>query len=313
MVLEDLSRGDRLTVYDATKREVVAEILVPDQKAFDHKRVRERQFSKYLAAFGFYLKMAHGSGDGAPYMSVPAFLEFLATHHRDGGGSVEPLHVLVIGSAVNRDPKHPDLAFDDGYFPSDGHIRASRRESPFGTAEMGGFLKSVSVHFLYTDAESVWTNPLHKRRVWRFWHMLVKAQGGSMPSFNSDPVTAFKRLTNRNATPRYDFSYDGTVNKVTMLRARRRLDIGFLDDHPWLGENAIIETTPPPSVIGQLKLGIRWPCIRCNIDIYTRSSTDSEWLYFGNTRTDDGMFYKDWQESPDTVNGLEVIEFFFRC
>ncbi|MEM7172426.1 MAG: hypothetical protein AAF530_19820 [Pseudomonadota bacterium] len=309
-VAHKMERGDKLTVFDAAQRRVIAELVIPDQPAYEHPKVRLKQYKKELQAI---LSMA-GAGQGItvtgqPPFDVAKFLEYISTQYRSRDKK-EPLSLLLVGSGLNHDPSAPALSFQGGYFPSDGHIRAKREDSPLATAEKRGFLDKVAIHFLHTNAASSWMSDLHLYRVRRFYQGFIENQSGVLPTFVSDPVTAFERFAARETASAYDFSYDATVDKVEMLRVPQQLDVGFSSEHAFIGENVEIVTTPPPESSGRLKVGIRWACEGSDIDLYSRPAPDKDWLYFGNTRSAEGRFFKDWQESPDTVNGFEVIEFF---
>ncbi len=71
-----------------------------------------------------------------------------------------------------------------------------------------------------------------------------------------------------------------------------------------------ISTEPPaPGTLqGSLKVGIKWSC-HCDVDLYAKSNTASDYLYFGLQDTPEGHYFKDFTSSTDAVNGLEYVQF----
>ena len=61
--------------------------------------------------------------------------------------------------------------------------------------------------------------------------------------------------------------------------------------------------------MGFLKIGIRWDCVKCDLDLYSKPSDSAEELYYKNPRTDEGFHFKDFQVFPNPVNGFEHIEY----
>lgn len=290
--------GDSLIVMDASRRRLLAEATLGFQKRYEYSRVR-------FTALKPVLKAARDHMENPPtdaVLSIPAFVEYAALNRR----SNKPRHILLIGDALNRNPRHPELEFTDGFFPSDGHINASGHQSPFSTANKNGFLAGTKVHILHTGSSEEWLNSYHRERIVRFMQLYTQSMGGSLPTFTSDPATAINRLGARDTLPLQRVDFDETLNKVTMLRVPSQFDVKMQDDPLWtLSPTA----TPPQTRKGLVKLGIRWDCTACDIDVYAKASSHAPWLFFGHARSEEGRFLKDWQQSPDTTNGLEIVEF----
>ncbi len=85
------------------------------------------------------------------------------------------------------------------------------------------------------------------------------------------------------------------------------------DINNWLDDNVAISTIRPSSLKGKLKIGIRWPChykdISVDLDLYTRSTVEYHYLFFGIKKTPEGVYYKDYLRSPDAENALEYVDF----
>jgi len=74
----------------------------------------------------------------------------------------------------------------------------------------------------------------------------------------------------------------------------------------FMRDDVPIATTPPTSAKGILWAGARWTG-GCDVDLYGRSEPTSSWLYYGSSRTADGMFNKDFTSGPG--DQYEFIEF----
>jgi hypothetical protein len=74
----------------------------------------------------------------------------------------------------------------------------------------------------------------------------------------------------------------------------------------FLRDDTPIATTPPNNTKGILWLGIRWTG-NCDLDLYARYGTGS-WLFFGNTKSADGFFNKDFTSGTGEAQ-YEFIEF----
>src|SRR5262249_50101385 len=70
--------------------------------------------------------------------------------------------------------------------------------------------------------------------------------------------------------------------------------------------DAPISHTPPSVSIGIAWIGLKW-AVPCDIDLYSRASASSEWMFFAHVRTDDGFFNKDEREG--TEGRFEFVEF----
>ena len=72
----------------------------------------------------------------------------------------------------------------DGYFPSDGHLSASRQESVFGLKGRTNALANVVVHFGWFG--DPWVSEVHRDRVQRFWTLYLQGQGARLATFCGD-------------------------------------------------------------------------------------------------------------------------------
>jgi hypothetical protein len=192
----------------------------------------------------------------------------------------------------------------DGYFPSDGHLQASRDRSIFGARRSTNDLPQVAVHWFY--AGDPWINELHKERVTRFWSLYVERRGARLVTLSGDLPTTLARFAENIPAPE-SAAQTGTIDlsqtKIEMLRVTRNVE--WTD---WITRDNVLETAPPPpeKLIGPIKIGIRWKH-NIDLDLYAAPEKGAETLYFEHPRSPAGYYFKDHRSSPGRE--FEFIEF----
>ncbi|HXU75698.1 MAG TPA: hypothetical protein VN794_03975, partial [Methylomirabilota bacterium] len=151
LLVEDLPLNSKLRVYDAFELKSITELSVPNAEAFKSPKTRANQFAPAIRDVKLFLAEehakptnSHSSFEGA--IRLPQFLDFLSENLRKTGLSPA---VLLIGSPLYQDPKEPAFSMVDGYFPSDGHLHASREQSVFGFGKDAGPALPLNVHWVY--------------------------------------------------------------------------------------------------------------------------------------------------------------------
>jgi hypothetical protein len=304
-VITELKEGDSLAVIGDNEK-TLATFDVPNEDGYANSNVKKKKFMKELIELKNAIKNLPVNGEGeAQEFRVPQILTHLATTKFVDRN----VTVLLVGSSLYTDKREPAFNMTDGFFPSDGHILVGERNSIYGTAGKEDYLKDFNIHYLVTNKENDFLNELHRQRINRFWGLLIKNQGGNLNSFTTDLDSAFRRFAASVQRPQDDFSFDHTANKVEMLKVNREV-VSSADFVPvFMRKDTQLSVYPPAKTVGKLKVGIRWPCINCDVDLYAKSSMSPKFLYYSNVKTDEGIYHKDFQSSPDTVNGLEYIDF----
>ncbi len=317
LIQHEMKTGDTLRVFNAFDIHSIAAIEIPNKKAFEFPKVRRKQFRRQIKSIKGYLGGMSNEDNYSDAVLLPQFLEHLSTHVVDSRKN-EPVNVLVLGNALYKDDREDAFSMREGWFPSDGHLKVSQRHSVYGAAKKVGQLKNFTVHILHTNRPEEWYNDLYRHRIQRFWNLFVKVQGGVLSTFTQDTEAAFSRFAEGGLKPKKEYGFDYTANKVEMLRARREVvpstiettsQIPMSDGANFLEEGIPISNQPPITTEGTLKIGIRWPCNRCDLDLYARGSEDESYLYYRNVENSQGKYFKDFRSSPDTINGLEYITF----
>jgi hypothetical protein len=313
--------GNTLNIFNATERQRLAQISLPKEEAQANPRLRLKLFGGQLAPVGAHLTAAATAAATTPRSNIdmPQFL-------RELGDTVLPAlpgktaEVLLVGSARFHDPRELRFTMTGGFFPNDGHFKVDNTASPFGTANRRDTLKGVRVHLCITDTD--WIDDTHRVRVQRFWSLYLEQLGGQLASFTNDLALCTQRLLAKNADGGERYAIDARQTKPEMLRINRNSTRTseapaqapaqtqeFGTGAVFLDQGIPLTTTPPVTLTGRVKVGIRWDCRDCDLDLYARATPTASYLFWNNQVSPEGRHNKDHRSSPDFENQHEYIEF----
>ena len=308
LIVEDLPLNTRLEVYDAYHSKSITRVSIPNAKVFESPKTRANQFASSIGEIRQFLARdnARPSGpkpgfDGA--IRLPQFCDFLAQERPLHDGN-KKLPLLLIGSPLYQDAREPGFSMVDGYFPSDGHLRASREESVFGSNPGDGTSQRLLVYWAYFGEP--WMSDLHREKVARFWSLYVERRRGRLASFSADLPTALSAFSSES--PGTSAASNGWVadplqSRPEMIRATRSVQqVDWLTGDAPPGANPL----PPSRLLGPLKIGIRWK-EKIDLDLYATARPGAETLFFQHTRSPEGYYFKDHRSSPGRE--YEFIEF----
>jgi hypothetical protein len=301
LVVEDLPLNSTLSIYDAFELKTITQFSLPDARAFDSPKTRANQFAPAIRDLKLFLAQEHNKPTNSGFeaaIRLPQFLDFLAgTTATNSKPSV-----LLVGSPLYQDAKEPAFSMVDGYFPADGHLQASREKSVYGFSGDTTVVEPLIVHWIYFG--DPWVNDLHKEKVTRFWTLYLERRGAQLAAFTGDlpnALQSFRQPGTTRATQHW--TVDTAQKKIEMLRVSRGVTLT-----DWLTRDTLPASgqTPPSTMIGPMKIGIRWK-ERIDLDLYATSRPGAETLYFQHVRSPEGYYYKDHRSSPGRE--YEFIEF----
>jgi hypothetical protein len=319
-VFTGIRPGNTLGIFNATDRQRLAQINLPKDEAQANQRLRLKLFGAQLAPIGPFITAATTATTTttASNISFPQFL-------RELGNTVLPtmpgkaVEVMMIGSAKYDDKREPKFSMLQGHFPTDGHLLVDDTVSPYGAANRANTLKGATIHFCVTDKE--WVDDLHRQRVQRFWTLYVAQLGGKLATFTSDLALCTQRLLAKNTDGGERYTVDHRQTKAEMLRIIRGGNrtseaptaapaqiATFEQGGRFMDQGVALTTTPPASLTGRVKVGIRWDCATCDLDLYARASATAPFLFFDNQVSVEGRHQKDWRNSPDAEKQHEYID-----
>src|SRR5262245_36986754 len=165
LLVEQLPLNSSLTVYDAFELKTITRVALPAARVFHSPKARANQFAGAIQDLKKFLAREHAAPTNAHLkfeeaIRLPQFLDFLADNLQ--ATNLQPA-VLLIGSPLYQDAREPACSMVDGYFPSDGHLQASREQSIFGLTANAPATPSLAIHWLYFA--DPWVNDLHKEKV----------------------------------------------------------------------------------------------------------------------------------------------------
>lgn len=306
LMVEGLPLNSTLSIYDAFALKSITEVVVPADRAFESAKTRANQFAVPIRELKQFLAADHPRPAAQRLrfdasLRLPQFLDFLVENGRLGAARAG---LLLMGSPLYEDAQEPAFSMVNGFFPSDGHLQASRDQTVFGADARRAAAVPLLVHWIFFG--DPWLNELHKEKVLRFWSLYLEHRGNSLAACSADPRTALAGFLlgwdNTTASPRH-WQLDPAQTKIEMLRVGR--DVSLTD---WITRDAspVKDPRPPSAMAGPMKIGIRWK-EPIDLDLYSVPRPGAETLFFLHPRSPEGYYYKDHRSSPGRE--FEFIEF----
>jgi hypothetical protein len=306
LMVQDLPLDSTLSIYDAFELKSIARLSLPDLQAFNSPKTRANQFAAALGDLKKFLAEEHPRPANSKLkfdnaLRLPQFWQFLT---EQSGNRNTPMVLLLLGSPLYEDSKEPAFSMVDGYFPSDGHLQASREQTIFGFSEQGDKAGPCLVHWAYFG--DPWISDLHREKVTRFWTLYLEKRDAPLLSFSSDLSSGFAAFGQGEAdsqSPSRHWTADSRDTKLEMLRVSRKMELA-----DWITRESLPDSAPPPptTLVGPLKIGIRWKD-DIDLDLYATPRPGAETLFFQHTRSPEGYYNKDHRSSPG--HEYEFIEF----
>ena len=306
LLLEGLPLNSSLWVYDAYHIRTIAQMEVPNVRAFRSGKTRANQYKDQIQAVRRFLAEEHSPPEVSDLsfdraVRFPQFMKFVGENLAGPNHSVT---VIVLGNPLYIDYKERGFSMVNGYFPSDGHLLATEEKSIFGIKGRDKNLKDFIVHLGYFG--DPWVSEIHHEKIDRFWTLFLKGQGATMATMCGDLPTIFNAARKSGTTSdsrNRRHNIEPNDSKIEMLRISRHA--GITD---WITSEAPanIQNRPPRKTVGQLKIGIRWRR-DIDLDLYSKPKDSSETLFFENTSSAEGFYFKDHRSSPERE--YEFIEF----
>ncbi len=306
LIVEAVPLNSTVSVYDAFNLKTIVQLHVPESHAFESAKTRANQFASPIRELREFLAQNHARPADARLkfqdaLLVPQFYQFLNENLIQTNRKCS---LLLIGSPLYQDPKEPAFSMIDGYFPSDGHLQATREKSVYGLSEARDSGLHFAVDWAYFG--DPWLTDLYREKVTRFWSLFFELRGSELRSFSADLTTATRSFYQGKIgeqEPSRHWAIDSQQTKVEMMRIGREIDAA-----DWIQRDAILDEAqhPPSKLIGPMKIGIRWKQ-NIDLDLYASPRQGAETLFFQHPRSAEGYYYKDHRSSPGKE--FEFIEF----
>lgn len=300
---ENLEVGEHANIFDAENRRFIGSFLKPENKNYASPKALLQHNRRVAASLKSMYRADHPDLAGGIKASVkiPQFLTFLAQNY----APLTDTDIVILGSPIYMDLQTPSWDMRGGKFAGDGHFSAQADKSVFSTVGKETFLQGARIHILYPSKD--WEiNDSYRHYITRMWTLYIEAQGGALSSFTDDAPTFWMRVRNSAGALPHTFKREYTDKLETFEMApeqRKRTSIHERE----------LSTTPPSksamNIADEVEIGISWTCDVCDLDIYVRPNHVADVLYFGNTKTAEGLYHKDFVNSPQAVKGYETVTF----
>ena len=302
-----LGAGDRVEFFSAAPFARIAEINGPDPK---HSRaVNRRKLAEQFAPVLKHIAGLPANVHPASNLMIPQLLDEIG---RNVISSVPEKHadVLLVGSIFYYDPRDGRWNMTDRFYPSDGFLKLSRAESPFGSAG-GQTLQGATIHYCVVSGQGYFVTTEHEQHVKRWWSIWTTEQGGRVGTISLDLATCARRAFAGEASGQTAYKPMRDA-KAEMLRARAPMPSALpaTQERPgewFLRDDVVLASRPPTTTTGIAWVGIKWSA-PVDVDLYARPDGASQWLYYNNVRSEAGYFNKDYL-SATGERQFEYIEF----
>jgi hypothetical protein len=344
LVVQDLPLNSTLAIYDAYHLKTITQLSLPNSHVFEAAKTRANQFAPAIGELKQFLAReqvppSNGQLHFENAIRLPQFLDFLSENVRVTNTEA---NLLLIGSPLYQDAQEPAFSMLDGYFPSDGHLQASREQSIFGFSGDADSESDADLRLQQSKASArskdsapgsdsgsdsriprsalrtphltiqwmyfgdPWINDLHKEKVARFWTLYLQRRNAGLASLTADFPTVLQHFTTTSGgtiAAGKQWAVDKDQRKIEMLRVSRKVEAT-----DWLTQGSLSDTaqTPPATLVGPMKIGIRWQK-NIDLDLYASPRPNAETLFFQHVRSPEGYYFKDHRSSPGKE--YEFIEF----
>lgn len=300
---ENLKAGEHATIFDAENRRFVGTFTKPANKSYASPKALLQYNLRVASALKYMYRVDHpdlgNSINGS--IKIPQFLIFLAQNY----APLTDTDIVILGSPIYADLQTPSWDMRGGKFAGDGHFSAQPNKSVFSTVGKENNLRNARIHILYPSKE--WEiNDSYRHYITRMWTLYIEAQGGELSSFTDDASTFWMRVRISAGALPHSFKREHTDKLETFEISpaqRKRTSIHKRD----------LSSAPPLksalNIANEVEISISWTCDVCDLDIYVRPNHVADVLYFGNTKTAEGLYHKDFVNSPKAVKGYETVTF----
>lgn len=301
---DTLEPGESCFVFDAYHLRSLGTFSVPDKPLYRNPKAKLQANRSVVAAMLQFAKTAR-KPDGGNEPSVigairlPQALLFIGKDYP----TAQESDLILLGSPIYDDPKDQGFTMRNNHIPGDGHLTKTRSVTPYGIKGQDSLLAKRRIHVGVLD-DSWKQSDQHTFLVHRFWTLFIEGQGGQLSTFTHDLPTLFQRIKANAPSPKHGYKLVPT-DKLEMILLRPSSAL----KQPTIYERPVNTTPLAASVLRnatQVEVGITWECA-CDLDLYGQREPGATLLWYLNTQSPDGRYFKDFTNSPRRANGYETL------
>jgi hypothetical protein len=321
-IVLDVEEGTRIQVFDAFNLQQVVDMTIPANAGGRNAKARVVRLNSQIAELKQYFTRSSSVRSGRTgQIKLPQFFELSGSGVKATSGDTT---ILLFGSPYYSDDRDSAFVFGNGYYPSDGHIRASSKESVFGTADKRDLLKSTAVHFCYLGDR--FETSLEHAAVRRFWKIYCDNVGAVLSTFGPSPEVTVERCLKMVTDSVSSDTIDPNDAEMEMRKVGvpRDRSVDLPDLAPVDSSTSLNNPNPPaekPSVHEAVDAALRLvpkPTARsvviaaawlaendpsaADVDLYVQPSDAAVELNFQRTLTAEGRYLRDVREANRSLN-----------
>ncbi len=301
LILEKATVGSRITVYDAYHLKQITDVEIPASRAYDQLKIRSKHVGRNLLQIKRFFDGQPASSARDGRIKFPQFLDFVATSREQGARPI----VVLLGRPLYLEKDEEGFAMEEGLVPTDDHLCVDQRRSVYGVTNKSGQLQGVRVHFGALGGP--WVSSFQEERVRRFWGLFIERQGGQLISFYAAlPKIVERTYQEELQAMLQDELACGTPPKPAMFVPQRSAE---RSPAPPVNVAAGPRPDLPANSRGRLKVGVRWTCPVCDLDLYSRPAGGAAEVSYAHPKTREGVYFKDFRTSPKPASSFEWIEY----
>ncbi len=307
LMTDTLEPGESALIFDAYHLRSLGVFSVPNKSAYRHKKAKlqaNRKIVKSLLLFAKQVRKPKGRHEPSIMGAIrlPQALRFIGENYP----TTKESDLILLGNPLYDDPKEQDFTMIHNHIPGDGHFNKARNVTPYGIKGQGSLLTKQRVHLGFAD-ETWMKDDHHGYFVKRLWTLFIEGQGGMLSTFTSDLSTLFQRVKHQSPVPTHAYTVRHT-NKLEMILLRPPV----VENEVSIYERPLTSSPLVSELLHEapnVEIGLTWECGDCDLDLYVRKEPSSEILWYLNSKTAEGKYFKDWMRSPSLTNGYETVAY----
>ncbi len=321
-IILKVDEGTRIQVFDAFKLQQIVDLTIPLNSGGTNAKVRVVRLKAEIAELKQYFTRSASVRSGrAAQIKVPQFFELAGSGIKSTSGDTT---ILLFGSPYYRDDRDSGFVFGEGFYPSDGFITATSKESVFGTADKNELLKATTVHFCYMGDE--FDSSLEHAAVRRFWKCYCDGLGAVLSTFGPSSDVTVERCLKMVTDSVSSDTIKSDETRMEMRKVGVQLDRGLdapaveLQSESTAGKDPGATLEPPavPEAIDAALRSAPRPTSRsvviaaawlaendpsaADVDLYFRPRGEAEELNFKLTATPEGRYLRDIREANQSLS-----------
>lgn len=288
-----LPGGTQVKIIDAHSTQEITTIKIPTHKFHRHEKALAGRFKRDYLKVYFHVVQSNSTGQFPGGADVPRLMNHLAEYAPDA------MQLWLIASPVYAPAENAQFSMAGQLIPSDGMIKTTYPDVPFGTSGRKDGLAHLRVHWWHPAPVN---GVAYGEALRRFWFLYLDALGAKPVTYSPDAALIVERIGNGSAPLQMRY-IAGEDDKIIMQHIRPLTPQRSLFEAP-------ISTAPvPDNNQSIMSIGVQWAQSGVDLDLHVRPAAQADTLSFRNQSTDYGRHFKDiLSGTHSTATQYETID-----